>query len=127
MVRATIIHLSRWNASWNTPLCPNLQSSDLIVEGARQNNLKNISLRIPHNQVTAITGLSGSGKSSLAFDTLFAEGQWRYVESLSTYARMFLDKVNRPDVDRIINVRPAIAIEQKNPMRTARSTVGHHH
>jgi excinuclease ABC subunit A len=106
-----------------TPL-PQNQSANLIVEGARQNNLKNISLRIPHNQVTAITGVSGSGKSSLAFDTLFAEGQWRYVESLSTYARMFLDKVSRPDVDRIINVRPAIAIEQKNPIRTARSTVG---
>ncbi|MEY4705123.1 MAG: Excinuclease subunit [Nitrospirota bacterium] len=103
---------------------PPVPSGDLIVEGARQNNLKNISLRIPHNQVTAITGVSGSGKSSLAFDTLFAEGQWRYVESLSIYARMFLDKVNRPDVDRIINVRPAIAIEQKNPIRTARSTVG---
>ena len=97
---------------------------ELIVEGARQNNLKNISLRIPHDRVTAITGLSGSGKSSLAFDTLFAEGQWRYVESLSTYARMFLDKVARPDVDRIVNVRPAIAIEQKNQVRTARSTVG---
>jgi excinuclease ABC subunit A len=99
-------------------------SDTLIVEGARQNNLKEISLHIPHNQVTAITGLSGSGKSSLAFDTLFAEGQWRYVESLSTYARMFLDKVARPDVDRILNVRPAIAIEQKNQVRTARSTVG---
>jgi excinuclease ABC subunit A len=99
-------------------------SDTLIVEGARQNNLKDISLHIPHNQVTAITGLSGSGKSSLAFDTLFAEGQWRYVESLSTYARMFLDKVARPDVDRILNVRPAIAIEQKNQVRTARSTVG---
>jgi excinuclease ABC subunit A len=106
-----------------TPLSQN-QSADLIVEGARQNNLKNISLRIPHNRVTAITGVSGSGKSSLAFDTLFAEGQWRYVESLSTYARMFLDKVARPDVDRIVNVRPAIAIEQKNQVRTARSTVG---
>ncbi len=103
---------------------PQNMSADLIVEGARQNNLKNISLRIPHNRVTAITGVSGSGKSSLAFDTLFAEGQWRYVESLSTYARMFLDKVNRPDVDRLIHVRPAIAIEQKNPIRTARSTVG---
>lgn len=103
---------------------PDRTTNDLIVEGARQNNLKNISLRIPHNRVTAITGLSGSGKSSLAFDTLFAEGQWRYVESLSTYARMFLDKVNRPDVDRITNIRPAIAIEQKNPIRTARSTVG---
>src|SRR5207244_9076576 len=99
-------------------------AGDLIVEGARQNNLKNISLRIPHNAVTVITGVSGSGKSSLAFDTLFAEGQWRYVESLSTYARMFLEKVDRPEVDRLINVRPAIAIEQKNPIRTARSTVG---
>ena len=103
---------------------PDIRPNELIVEGARQNNLKNISLRIPHNRVTAITGVSGSGKSSLAFDTLFAEGQWRYVESLSTYARMFLDKVNRPDVDRLVNVRPAIAIEQKNPVRTARSTVG---
>jgi excinuclease ABC subunit A len=103
---------------------PSHESGDLIVEGARQNNLKNISVRIPHNAVTAITGVSGSGKSSLAFDTLFAEGQWRYVESLSTYARMFLEKVDRPDVDRLVNVRPAIAIEQKNPVRTARSTVG---
>jgi excinuclease ABC subunit A len=99
-------------------------SGALIVEGARQNNLKNISLSIPHDRVTAVTGVSGSGKSSLAFDTLFAEGQWRYVESLSTYARMFLDKVARPDVDRILHVRPAIAIEQKNQVRTARSTVG---
>lgn len=99
-------------------------AGDLIVEGARQHNLKNISLTIPHNAVTVITGVSGSGKSSLAFDTLFAEGQWRYVESLSTYARMFVDKVDRPDVDRLINIRPAIAIEQKNSVRTARSTVG---
>ncbi len=103
---------------------PSDHARDLLIEGARQNNLKNISLRIPHNQVTAITGVSGSGKSSLAFDTLFAEGQWRYVESLSTYARMFLDKVARPDVDRVLNIRPAIAIEQKNQVRTARSTVG---
>ncbi|WP_447979650.1 excinuclease ABC subunit UvrA [Candidatus Nitrospira bockiana] len=99
-------------------------AGDLWIEGARQNNLKNVSLRIPHNAVTVITGVSGSGKSSLAFETLFAEGQWRYIESLSTYARMFLDKVERPDVDRLINIRPAIAIEQKNPVRTARSTVG---
>ncbi len=99
-------------------------AGDLIIEGARQNNLRNISLRIPHNAVTAITGVSGSGKSSLAFDTLFAEGQWRYVESLSTYARMFIEKLDRPDVDRLVNIRPAIAIEQKNPVRTARSTVG---
>ncbi len=101
-----------------------LRAPDLIIEGARQNNLRNISLRIPHNAVTAVTGVSGSGKSSLAFDTLFAEGQWRYVESLSTYARMFIEKLDRPDVDRLENIRPAIAIEQKNPVRTARSTVG---
>src|SRR6476660_5512778 len=94
----------------------------LRIEGARQNNLKNVSVDIPHDRLTAITGVSGSGKSSLAFDTLFAEGQWRYVESLSTYARMFLDKVNRPDVDRLLNVRPSIAIEQKNPIRTDRTT-----
>ncbi|HNP61076.1 MAG TPA: excinuclease ABC subunit UvrA, partial [Nitrospirales bacterium] len=98
--------------------------TDLIIEGARQNNLKNISLRIPHNAVTVITGVSGSGKSSLAFDTLFAEGQWRYVESLSSYTRMFLDRVKRPDVDRLTNIRPSIALEQKNPIRTSRSTVG---
>lgn len=96
----------------------------LIIEGARQNNLKNITLRIPHNKVTVITGISGSGKSSLAFDTLFAEGQWRYIESLSTYTRMFIEKIDRPEVDAIRNIRPAIAIEQKNPVRTARSTVG---
>ena len=100
------------------------QPSWLRIEGARQNNLKNVSLSIPHDRVTVVTGVSGSGKSSLAFDTLFAEGQWRYIESLSTYARMFLDRVDRPDVDRIEHIRPAIAIEQKNPVRTARSTVG---
>ncbi len=97
---------------------------ELIIEGARQNNLKNISLRLPHNQVIAVTGVSGSGKSSLAFDTIFAEGQWRFIESLSTYARLFLEKLDRPDVDAILNVRPAIALEQKNPVRGSRSTVG---
>lgn len=71
-----------------------------------------------------ITGISGSGKSSLAFDALFAEGQWRYLESLSTYARMFIDKLDRPSVENITNIRPTIAIEQKNPEKTARSTVG---
>ncbi len=100
------------------------QPSWLRIEGARQNNLKNVSLDIPHDRVTVITGVSGSGKSSLAFDTLFAEGQWRYVESLSTYARMFIERLDRPDVDRVEHIRPAIAIEQKNPVRTARSTVG---
>ena len=98
--------------------------SGLRIHGARQNNLKNISLEIPHDRLTVVTGVSGSGKSSLAFDTLFAEGQWRYIESLSTYARMFLDRVDRPDVDRIEQIRPAVALEQKNPVRTARSTVG---
>jgi len=96
----------------------------LRVEGARQNNLKNVSLEIPHDRLTVVTGVSGSGKSSLAFDTIFAEGQWRYIESLSTYARMFLERVDRPDVDRIEQIRPAVALEQKNPVRTARSTVG---
>jgi excinuclease ABC subunit A len=100
------------------------QPLGLRIEGARQNNLKNVSLEIPHDRLTVVTGVSGSGKSSLAFDTLFAEGQWRYIESLSTYARMFLERVDRPDVDRIENVRPAVALEQKNPVRTARSTVG---
>ncbi len=98
--------------------------SELIIKGARQNNLKNVSLVIPHDAVTVITGLSGSGKSSLAFDTVFAEGQWRYIESLSTYAQMFLEKLDRPDVDELRNVRPAIALEQRNPVRTSRSTVG---
>ncbi|MDI6729615.1 MAG: excinuclease ABC subunit UvrA [Thermodesulfovibrionales bacterium] len=101
-----------------------MSNSELIIEGARQNNLKNISLRLPHNKVIAITGVSGSGKSSLAFDTIFAEGQWRFIESLSTYARLFLEKLDRPDVDAIYNIRPAIALEQKNPVKGSRSTVG---
>ncbi|MDA8239829.1 MAG: excinuclease ABC subunit UvrA [Nitrospiraceae bacterium] len=101
-----------------------MSQKDLIIEGARQNNLRNITLSLPHNKVIAITGVSGSGKSSLAFDTIFAEGQWRFIESLSTYARLFLEKLDRPDVDAIRNIRPAIALEQKNPVRGSRSTVG---
>ncbi|HMK48812.1 MAG TPA: hypothetical protein VK435_02070, partial [Thermodesulfovibrionales bacterium] len=101
-----------------------MSSKDLIIKGARQNNLKDIDLSLPHNKVIAITGVSGSGKSSLAFDTIFAEGQWRFIESLSTYARLFLEKLDRPDVDAIYNIRPAIALEQKNPVRGSRSTVG---
>ncbi|OGP18604.1 MAG: excinuclease ABC subunit A [Deltaproteobacteria bacterium GWC2_55_46] len=97
---------------------------ELVIEGLRQNNLKNISVRIPHNVITTIVGLSGSGKSSLAFDTLFAEGRWRFIESLSTYTRLFLERMDRPDVDTIRNIRPAIAVEQKNPVRGSRSTVG---
>jgi excinuclease ABC subunit A len=101
-----------------------MSRNELIIEGARQNNLRNISLTLPHNRLIAITGVSGSGKSSLAFDTLFAEGQWRFIESLSTYARLFLEKMDRPDVDSIRNIRPAIALEQKNPVKSSRSTVG---
>lgn len=101
-----------------------MSKDELIIIGARQNNLKNINLRLPHNKVIVITGVSGSGKSSLAFDTIFAEGQWRFIESLSTYARLFLEKLDRPDVDSILNIRPAIALEQKNPVRGSRSTVG---
>jgi len=94
------------------------------IKGARVHNLKNIELKIPHNQLTVITGLSGSGKSTLAFDTIFAEGQRRYVESLSAYARQFLGKINKPDVDFITGIAPAIAIEQKVNTRNPRSTVG---
>jgi excinuclease ABC subunit A len=96
----------------------------LIVRGARQHNLKNISLEIPRNSLTVITGLSGSGKSSLAFDTIYAEGQRRYVESLSAYARQFLDQMERPEVDVIEGLSPSIAIEQKTTTRSPRSTVG---
>src|SRR5438874_2839060 len=96
----------------------------LVVRGARQHNLKNISLEIPRNTLTVITGLSGSGKSSLAFDTIYAEGQRRYVETLSAYARQFLDQMERPDVDVIDGLSPSIAIEQKTTTRNPRSTVG---
>src|SRR4051812_5281003 len=96
----------------------------IAIRGARVHNLKNISLCIPHNQITVITGVSGSGKSSLAFDTIYAEGQRRYVESLSAYARQFLERMEKPDVDRIDGISPAIAIRQKNSIRNPRSTVG---
>ncbi|HEX2573398.1 MAG TPA: excinuclease ABC subunit UvrA [Polyangia bacterium] len=96
----------------------------IVVEGARTHNLQNVSVRIPRARMTVITGVSGSGKSSLAFDTLYAEGQRRYVESLSTYARQFLERMPRPDVDIISGLPPAIAIEQRNGVRNARSTVG---
>ncbi|CAN5237998.1 excinuclease ABC subunit UvrA [soil metagenome] len=96
----------------------------IIVRGARTHNLKSISCEIPAHKITVMTGVSGSGKSSLAFDTIFAEGQRRYVESLSTYARQFIARMARPDVDGIENIPPAIALEQKNHVRNARSTVG---
>lgn len=94
------------------------------IRGARQHNLKNIDLDLPRRRLTVITGPSGSGKSSLALDTLFAEGQRRYVESLSTYAKQFLERMEKPDVDRIEGISPAVAIEQKNPTKSSRSTVG---
>ena len=94
------------------------------LRGVRQNNLKNVDCDIPLNALTVVTGVSGSGKSSLVFDTLYAEGQRRYVESLSTYAKQFLDRMEKPDVDRVEGISPAVAIEQKNPTKTSRSTVG---
>ena len=97
---------------------------NIIIRGARQHNLKNLHLEIPRNTLTVVTGLSGSGKSSLAFDTLYAEGQRRYVESLSAYARQFLDQMERPEVDSVEGLSPAIAIEQKTTTRSPRSTVG---
>ena len=96
----------------------------IVVENATQNNLKNLDIKIPHGELVVITGVSGSGKSSLAFDTIYAEGQRRYVETFSPYARQFLDRMDKPKVDRIDGIPPAIAIDQTNPVRTSRSTVG---
>ncbi len=99
-------------------------SDDIRVRGARQNNLAGVDVSIPRGRLTVVTGVSGSGKSSLAFDTLYAEGQRRYVESFSTYARQFLERMDRPDVDSIDGLLPAVAIEQRNTIRSARSTLG---
>ena len=96
----------------------------IIIKGAREHNLKNISLEIPKNKIIVITGVSGSGKSSLAFDTIYSEGQRKYVESLSAYARQFLQMMNKPDVDSIEGLSPAISIEQKTTQKNPRSTVG---
>ena len=100
-------------------------SDDCIrIRGARQNNLKGLDLDLPLGELLVVTGVSGAGKSSLAFDTLYAEGQRRYVETFSPYARQFLDRMDRPRVDRVEGIPPAIAIDQTNPVRTSRSTVG---
>ena len=96
----------------------------IIVKGARENNLKNIDIEIPKNKLTVITGVSGSGKSSLAFDTIYAEGERRYVESLSSYARQFLGGSEKPDVDSIDGLSPSISIDQKTTSKNPRSTVG---
>src|SRR6187397_2537334 len=105
---------------------PNLPASQksISVKGAREHNLKNIDVDIPRDQLVVITGLSGSGKSSLAFDTIYAEGQRRYVESLSAYARQFLEMMQKPDVDHIDGLSPAISIEQRTTSKNPRSTVG---
>src|SRR5438128_4161531 len=100
------------------------EATGLVVRGARTHNLKNIDLSLPAGKLIIVTGVSGSGKSSLAFDTIYAEGQRRYVESLSAYARQFLERMEKPDVDRIDGISPAIAIRQKNSVRNPRSTVG---
>src|SRR5215467_3488201 len=94
------------------------------ISGAKQNNLKNLDLQIPLNAMTVVTGVSGSGKSSLAFDILYAEGQRRYVESFSTYARQFLDRMDKPRVERIEGILQAVAIDQRRPVKTSRSSVG---
>ncbi len=107
----------------STP-APSRNLTHINVRGARQHNLRDISVSIPRNSLTVVTGLSGSGKSSLAFDTIYAEGQRRYVETLSAYARQFLDQMERPDVDSIDGLSPAISIEQKTTSRSPRSTVG---
>src|SRR5213075_1631679 len=101
-----------------------MAAEELVVHGAREHNLKDITVRLPRNRLICITGLSGSGKSSLAFDTIYAEGQRRYVESLSAYARQFLEMMQKPDVDHIDGLSPAISIEQKTTSKNPRSTVG---
>ena len=108
----------------NETFAPTLQQQDVLrVRGARVHNLKNITVEIPHEALTVVTGVSGSGKSSLAFDTIYAEGQRRYVESLSAYARQFLERMEKPDVDEVTGIAPAVAIRQKNATRNPRSTV----
>src|SRR5512147_1321642 len=103
---------------------PGVPGGEIVVRGARQHNLKHIDVRIPRNRLVVITGVSGSGKSSLAFDTIYAEGQRRYVESLSSYARQFMGQMEKPQVDQITGLSPAVAIEQKTISRNPRSTVG---
>ena len=118
------LHAALWSAR---PIRPAWKSTHITVRGARQHNLRNLSVSIPRNTLTVVTGLSGSGKSSLAFDTIYAEGQRRYVETLSAYARQFLDQMERPDVDAIDGLSPAISIEQKTTSRSSALDRGNDH
>src|SRR5919199_907037 len=111
-------------AKYITPIKTPDRANDILIKGARVHNLKNITVTFPRNKFIVVTGVSGSGKSSLTIDTLFAEGQRRYAESLSAYVRQFLNRMDKPDVDYIKGLAPAIAIEQKVITRTPRSTVG---
>ena len=101
-----------------------MANDKIVIKGAREHNLKNVDLTLPREKFIVMTGLSGSGKSSLAFDTIYADGQRRYVESLSSYARMFLGRMDKPDVDEITGLSPAISIDQKTTSHNPRSTVG---
>src|SRR5438067_2727132 len=110
--------------SYRSDTIPSMPSDKITVRGAREHNLKNLNVDMPRDRLIVITGLSGSGKSSLAFDTIYAEGQRRYVESLSAYARQFLGQMEKPDVDQIDGLSPAVSIDQKGATRNPRSTVG---
>ena len=119
---ASVLPVTKTNGATNSS-GKNGEADSIVVRGARVHNLKNIDCTIPHNRLTVVTGLSGSGKSSLAFDTLYAEGQRRYIESLSAYARQFLERMEKPDVDEVVGIAPPVAIRQKNTTRNPRSTV----
>jgi excinuclease ABC subunit A len=112
------------DAVQRSPGRPEALDPPIRLRGVRQNNLKGIDVDFPYDALTVVTGVSGSGKSSLVFDTLYAEGQRRYVESFSAYARQFLERMPRPAADAIDDLPPAVAVEQANPVRTSRSTVG---
>src|SRR5436190_12530700 len=114
----------RYNERFMTAPSKLIEQESIILRGVRVHNLKNIDFEIPHNALTIVTGVSGSGKSSLAFDTIYAEGQRRYIESLSAYARQFLERIEKPEIDEVLGTAPAIAIRQRNTARTPRSTVG---
>jgi excinuclease ABC subunit A len=124
MLRHTVVPASAYNGRFMVVVSNPTEQGSIVVRGVRVHNLKNIDFEIPHNALTIVTGVSGSGKSSLAFDTVYAEGQRRYIESLSAYARQFLERIEKPEIDEVTGIAPAIAIRQRNTARTPRSTVG---